>query len=95
MRRLFIHFGMVNEVAMVKNWNTGKSMGFAYVTMNSLGDAKNAIDQYNGQGTRSMDLTVILARPLEQRTWSKNDSNQGPGNQSNISRNRNDGNQPG
>jgi RNA recognition motif-containing protein len=46
---------------------TGKSRGFAFVTMGSEEDAQNAISKLNGQTVEGRALTVNEARPREQR----------------------------
>jgi cold-inducible RNA-binding protein len=46
---------------------TGKSRGFAFVTMGSEEDAQNAISKFNGQTIEGRPLTVNEARPREPR----------------------------
>jgi RNA recognition motif-containing protein len=46
---------------------TGKSRGFAFVTMGSEDDAQNAISKLNGQTMDGRPMTVNEARPREQR----------------------------
>ena len=46
---------------------TGKSRGFAFVTMGSEEDAQNAISKLNGQTVEGRALTVNEARPREPR----------------------------
>ena len=46
---------------------TGKSRGFAFVTMSSEEDAQNAISKLNGQTVEGRALTVNEARPREPR----------------------------
>ena len=46
---------------------TGKSRGFAFVTMGSEQDAQNAIQQFNGKTVEGRALTVNEARPREAR----------------------------
>jgi RNA recognition motif-containing protein len=47
---------------------TGKSRGFAFVTMGSDEEAQNAISKLNGQSIEGRPLTVNEARPREQRS---------------------------
>src|SRR5438046_10433589 len=46
---------------------TGKSRGFAFITMGSDEDAQNAISKLNGQAMEGRPLTVNEARPREPR----------------------------
>ena len=64
---LFGTAGTVSEVMLVQHKFTGKSRGFAFVTMGSDQDAKNAIDQLHGKAIEGRPLTVNEARPREDR----------------------------
>ena len=46
---------------------TGKSRGFAFVTMTSDQDAQKAITEFNGKTVEGRPLTVNEARPREAR----------------------------
>ena len=46
---------------------TGKSRGFAFVTMATEQEAQNAITQFNGKTVEGRALTVNEARPREAR----------------------------
>ena len=46
---------------------TGKSRGFAFVTMSSDEEAQNAISKFNGHTMDGRPMTVNEARPREQR----------------------------
>jgi len=76
LRSLFTQVGTVNEVALIKDRDTGSSKGFAFVTMNSQEEANKAIEQFNGQNLGNRALTVNIARPREERPRSNYDSNQ-------------------
>lgn len=67
-RTLFAQAGTVNEVALIKDRDTGTSKGFAFVTMSSQDEAKKAIEQFNGRTLGSRELTVNVARPREERS---------------------------
>lgn len=84
-RNLFAQAGTVNEVALIKDRDSGTSKGFAFVTMSSQDEAKKAIEQFNGQTLGSRELTVNVARPREERSGSY-DSNRGGGYRSNSGR---------
>jgi RNA recognition motif-containing protein len=64
---LFTQVGTVNEVALIKDRDTGSSKGFAFVTMSSLEEANKAIEQFNGKSMGERELTVNIARPREER----------------------------
>ena len=72
LRSLFTQVGTVNEVALIKDRDTGSSKGFAFVTMNSQEEANKAIEQFNGKTMGNRELTVNIARPREERPRSNN-----------------------
>src|SRR5690606_17143324 len=65
---LFSEVGVVQEVALMQDKFTGKSRGFAFVTMASPEDASRAISTLNGKNLDGRDLTVNEARPREARS---------------------------
>ena len=67
LQELFSQAGAVQEVTLMQDRFTGKSRGFAFVTMGSEEDAQNAISKLNGQPIEGRPLTVNEARPREQR----------------------------
>ena len=67
LRTLFTSVGTVNEVALIKDRDTGTSKGFAFVTMGSQEEANKAIEQLNGRSLGNRELTVNIARPREDR----------------------------
>ncbi len=64
---LFAQSGPVQEVALMQDKFTGKSRGFAFVTMTSEQDAQKAIADLNGKTVEGRPLTVNEARPREAR----------------------------
>src|SRR5438876_6475689 len=64
---LFAQAGPVNEVMLMQDKFTGKSRGFAFVTMASDQDAQNAVNTLNGKNLDGRPLTVNEARPREDR----------------------------
>lgn len=64
---LFGQAGAVSEVMLIQDRFTGKSRGFAFVTMGSDEDAKNAITQFHGKPLDGRPLTVNEAQPREER----------------------------
>ena len=67
LQELFSQAGAVQEVTLMQDRFTGKSRGFAFVTMSSDEEAQNAISKLNGQGIEGRQLTVNEARPREAR----------------------------
>src|SRR5689334_17037902 len=67
LQELFSQAGAVQEVTLMQDKFTGKSRGFAFVTMGSEQDAQNAISKINGQTVEGRTLTVNEARPREPR----------------------------
>src|SRR3982074_2551832 len=67
LQELFAQAGAVQEVMLMQDKFTGKSRGFAFVTMGSDQDAQNAISKFNGHTLENRALTVNEARPRESR----------------------------
>jgi len=65
---LFAQAGVVNEVVLMQDKFTGKSRGFAFVTMASDAEAATAVTQFNGKTVDGRALTVNEARPREERS---------------------------
>ncbi len=63
----FAAFGTVMEVNLMLDRETGKSRGFAFVTMSSAEEAQSAIEGLHGKNVGGRDLTVNVARPREER----------------------------
>ena len=64
---LFEQHGTVNEVHLMMDRFTGKSRGFAFVTMNDNAQASAALSGLNGHELNGRPLTVNEARPREER----------------------------
>src|SRR5437763_1858608 len=64
---LFAQAGAVQDVMLMQDKFTGKSRGFAFVTMATEQEAQNAITQFNGKTVEGRALTVNEARPREAR----------------------------
>src|SRR5574338_580704 len=67
LQELFSQAGAVQEVTLMQDRFTGKSRGFAFVTMGSEEEAQNAISKFDGQTMDGRPMTVNEARPREQR----------------------------
>ena len=66
LRDLFAQHGTVAEVFIAMDKFSGRSRGFAFVTMGSDAEAKAAITGVNGKNVGGRDLTVNEARPKEE-----------------------------
>src|SRR2546421_4461622 len=64
---LFEQHGTVNEVHLMMDRFTGKSRGFAFITMNDGAQANAAVSALNGHELNGRALTVNEARPREER----------------------------
>jgi cold-inducible RNA-binding protein len=64
---LFEQHGTVNEVHLMMDRMTGKSRGFAFITMNDDEQAKAAMTALNGKELHGRALNVNEARPREER----------------------------
>lgn len=64
---LFEQHGTVSEVALMMDRMTGKSRGFAFVTMNDNAQAQAALTALNGKDLNGRALNVNEARPREDR----------------------------
>src|SRR5438876_9681240 len=64
---LFEQHGAVNEVNLMMDRMTGKSRGFAFVTMNDGTQANAAMTALNGKELNGRALNVNEARPREER----------------------------
>jgi len=67
LRDLFAQAGTVSSVTLIKDRDTGRSRGFAFVEMSSQVEAENAISMFNGYSMDNRQLTVNIARPREER----------------------------
>ena len=67
LRDLFGKAGAVTDVAIITDRETGRSKGFAFVTMASADEATKAISQFNNYPMDNRNLTVNEARPREDR----------------------------
>jgi RNA recognition motif-containing protein len=64
---LFSEAGTVTEAALMQDKFTGKSRGFAFVTMGTDEEAQKAISLFHGKTHHGRPLTVNEARPREER----------------------------
>ncbi len=62
---LFAEAGTVREAVLIQDKMTGKSRGFAFVTMSTDEEAQTATQRLNGKALHGRNLTVNEARPRE------------------------------
>ena len=68
LRKKFEQFGVVNQVDVITDRDSGRSKGFAFVEMNDRDEANAAIKELDGSEMDERTLTVNEARPKEQRS---------------------------
>jgi RNA recognition motif-containing protein len=64
---LFGQVGTVNVVEIIFDKFTGRSRGFAFVTMANGDEAQKAVEQFHGHEIEGRALSVNIARPREER----------------------------
>ena len=64
---LFGQAGTVKSVNLIKDRESGRSRGFAFVEMESADGAQDAINQFHGLQFQGRQITVNVARPKEDR----------------------------
>ncbi len=77
LQSLFAQAGTVKSVTLIKDRDTGRSKGFAFVEMATQAEAQKAISQFNGSQMHERALTVNLARPREERGPGGRDNRRG------------------
>jgi RNA recognition motif-containing protein len=79
LQALFAQAGGVESVNVMRDRETGRARGFAFVEMVSEADAQNAINQLNEQPFGGRRLTVNEARPQEPRGFGGGGGGRGQG----------------
>jgi len=64
----FAAHGTVTQANLMMDRATGRSRGFAFVTMGSSEEANKAIEALNGASIDGRALTVNVAKPREERS---------------------------
>jgi RNA recognition motif-containing protein len=67
LQALFAQAGTVETVNVIRDRDTGRARGFAFVEMANAADAQNAIAQLNEKPLGGRNLTVNEARPQAPR----------------------------
>lgn len=68
LQALFAQAGAVESVNVMRDRDTGRARGFAFVEMANEADAQNAIAKLNDQPFGGRNLTVNEARPQAARS---------------------------
>jgi RNA recognition motif-containing protein len=66
LRSAFEAFGQVTSVKIVRDRDSGRSRGFAFVEMEDGEGAQNAVAEMNGKDLKGRNLVVNEARPREE-----------------------------
>ncbi len=67
LREAFEAHGQVQEVSMIRDRDTGRAKGFAFVEMPTSAEAQAAITALNGKEFDGRAITVNEARPRQER----------------------------
>ena len=67
LRTAFTPSGTVVQVDMIKDRDTGRMKGFAFVTMGTQEEAENAIKALNEKTLDDRAIKVNIAKPREER----------------------------
>jgi len=70
LREVFEEFGDVASAKVIKDRETGRSKGFAFVEMENDDDAQTAIEELDGAEINGRAVKVNKARPKEAGTRS-------------------------
>jgi RNA recognition motif-containing protein len=73
LRTKFAEAGSIVSVEVIKDRDTGRMKGVAFITMNNQEEAENAIKMLNGKMLDNREIKVNIARPREERP--RNSSN--------------------
>jgi len=68
LNELFSEFGEVVSVKLIKDRETGRAKGFAFVEMANDDEATKAIENLDGSDLEGRNMKVNQAKPREPRT---------------------------
>jgi len=66
LRTMFAQAGTVVSVSLIKDRDTGRSRGFAFVEFSTQAEAEKAVSLFNNTPLENRNLKVNLARPREE-----------------------------
>jgi cold-inducible RNA-binding protein len=78
LQEAFAAHGTVVEANLMMDRMSGRSRGFAFVTMSTPEEAQKAIEAMNGATLGERQLTVNIARPKEDRPPRSGGGDRGP-----------------
>jgi RNA recognition motif-containing protein len=67
LRQLFSQSGSVASVELIKDRDTGRSKGFAFIEMGNQSESEKAISTFNSYTLDNRQIKVSIARPREER----------------------------
>jgi cold-inducible RNA-binding protein len=70
LQSLFEGMGQINTITIMKDRETGRPRGFAFIEMSDTAGARRAIDELDKQQYGGRSLTVNEARPMASRAAS-------------------------
>ena len=68
LEEIFAEYGEVSSVKIVKDRETGKAKGFAFVEMANDAEGSNAIEELDGAEVNGRNIKVNEARPRPERS---------------------------
>jgi len=63
LKGIFEEYGKVISVKIILDKYTGRSKGFAFIEMDNMHEAKNAINELNGLTVKMKNIVVHEAKP--------------------------------
>ena len=64
LRNYFSRYGVANSIRVIRNFKTGRSKGYAFVTYNSAAQAQAALGAH-GQDMQGRSMVVRIAKPRQ------------------------------
>jgi len=77
LRSTFEQFGKIDEINIIKDWETHKSKGFGFVTMRSKEEGESAIENLHETEFKGRALTVNKAHPRPDNHGSRGEHGEG------------------